>query len=500
MKPDPPPYDDQDLVANRRFALWPHGAVVAAMVLVLVSFALSMPSVGWPYASLAAMLLLLLIISFLALAARRNLLDSRDRAIKLSGALAAQYAAIAARERELLLLMDNVPVGVASFDAQSHLRRCNLRYARIFGLQPGAIVGLAIADYVPPLALAQLLPYWEKALAGQTQHYRRSNGGEGSGAVTWLDADVVPEIVDGKVVGLFALVVDVTERVRAEQEIHDLNVDLEQRVERRTQELAQVMGSLRLSREELVRSQAKAGLSALIASVAHELNTPIGNSVLVASTFSDLARQLLQQLESGDIRKSSLVELARNLAEGSAMLQSNLSRAETLLKSFKQVAADQASEQQREFDLAEVVAEVVSSLAPSLRKSRHSVVQDIPAGITMNSVPGPLGQVVINLINNAYMHAFEGRDDGILTISANVQDQDVCMRFADNGVGMDQSVLLHLFEPFFSTKIGRGGTGLGMGIVDSIVRKILGGAIRVHSTVGQGTCFELVLPLVVIAN
>ena len=497
MKPDPSTDDARDLVAYRRLVLWAYGAMAAAMVLVFGSVVFGPPTHGWRYASLAALLLVLLIVSFLAFAARQNLLESRDRAVKLSGALAAQNAAIVARERELLLLMDNVPVGVASFDAQSRLRRCNLRYARIFGLQPGAIVGLAIADYVPAPALAQLLPYWEKALAGETQHYRRSNGGEGSGAVTWLDADVVPEFVDGKVVGLFALVVDVTERVRAEQEIHDLNVDLEHRVERRTQELAQVMGSLQTSREELVRSQAKAGLSAMIASVAHELNTPIGNSVLVASTFSDLARQLLQQLDSGDMRRSSLAELSHNLSDGSALLQSNLARAETLLKNFKQVAADQASAQQREFDLAEVVSEVVSSLGPSLKKSPHRVVQEIPAGITMDSVPGPLGQVVINLINNAYMHAFEGRSDGILTISAHVQEQQVHMRFADNGVGMDQSVLVHLFEPFFSTKIGRGGAGLGMGIVDSIVRKILGGAIHVQSTVGQGTCFEVVLPLVV---
>lgn len=436
------------------------------------------------------------VIAFLAYTARQHLLNSRDRAISLSQELAAQNAAYAARERELQLLMDNVPVGVASFDAQSHLRRCNLRYATLFGAQPRDIVGHAIADYVPPLALSQLMPYWEKALAGVPQHYRRSNGNPDAGAVSWLDADVVPEIVDGKVVGLFALVVDVTQRVRAEQEIRDLNADLERRVEHRTQELALALDSLHASREELARSQAKAALSALVASVAHELSSPIGNSVLVASTFRDLARELLQQLESGQLRKSSLLELGRNLEDGSLMLQSNLSRAEALVKNFKQVAADQASEQRRSFDLAEVVAEVVASLRPSLKKSPHRVVQDIAPGIVMDSLPGPLGQVLINLINNAYMHAFEGRaDGGLLTISANVQGESVLLRVADNGVGIADSVLQHLFEPFFSTKIGRGGTGLGMSIVDSIVRKALGGAITVQSVPGQGTVFDITLPL-----
>lgn len=111
-------------------------------------------------------------------------------------------------------------------------------------------------------------------------------------------------------------------------------------------------------------------------------------------------------------------------------------------------------------------------------------------------MPGPLGQVVINLINNAYMHAFEGRTDGVLTISATTQDRQVQLHISDNGTGMEQSVLLHLFEPFFSTKIGHGGTGLGMSIVDSIVRKVLGGAVHVRSVVGNGTTFDIHLPRV----
>jgi PAS domain S-box-containing protein len=423
-------------------------------------------------------------------------LNSRDRAIKLTSELAQHNAEIAHREREMLLLMDNVPAGVASFDAQSRLRRCNMRYAAIFAAHPKDIVGLPISAYVPKVALDQILPFWAKALGGEPQRYRRTNVDSQTGIETWLDVDVLPEFENAEVVGLFALLVDVSERVRTEREIRELNADLERRVAYRTTELELAMGRLNESREELVRSQAKAALSALVASVAHELSTPIGNSVLVASTFSDLSRQLQQQVESGQLRKSNLLDMCRNLDEGSLLLQRNLSRSETLLRNFKQVAADQASEQQRPFDLAEVIAEVVSSLGPSLRKSPHRVVQRIEAGIIMDSLPGPLGQVVINLINNAYMHAFEGRLDGVLAITASVQGEQVTLQFADNGVGIPQGVLLHLFEPFFSTKIGRGGTGLGMSIVDSIVRKVLGGAMQVQSVVGQGTTLEIRLPRV----
>jgi signal transduction histidine kinase len=314
-------------------------------------------------------------------------------------------------------------------------------------------------------------------------------------AVTWLDVDVTPEFQDGKVIGLYAVLVDVTAKVQAEAEIRMLNEELELRVRRRTDELAKTMQTLHDSREELVRSQAKATLSALVASVSHELSTPIGNAVLVASALTDLARDLQQQLDTGQVRKSSLTALNRTLQEGGSMLQRNLERAETLLKNFKQVSADQASEQRRSFDLAEVVKEVVASLGPSHKNSPHRVLLDVPSGIVMDSYPGPLGQVVINLINNAYMHAFEHCEAGVLTVSVLRRDSQVEMKFADNGSGISSDVLLHLFEPFYSTKIGRGGTGLGMSIVDSIVRKTLGGSMHVDSVVGQGSTFTVTLPL-----
>jgi signal transduction histidine kinase len=120
----------------------------------------------------------------------------------------------------------------------------------------------------------------------------------------------------------------------------------------------------------------------------------------------------------------------------------------------------------------------------------------VSTGIAMDSFPGPLGQVVINLINNAYHHAFEGRSAGTLTIRAEVRAKTVELAFADDGVGMCSDTLLHMFEPFFSTKIGRGGTGLGMSIVDGIVRKTLGGTMQVRSVVAEGTTFEITLPLV----
>ena len=438
----------------------------------------------------------MVVIAFLTIAARHNLALSRDQALALSKALQQQVAEVAQNERQLELLLDNVPAAVASFDAHSRLRSCNQRYADLFAVHPHDIIGKVIENYLPPLVLEQIQSNWAKALAGERQAYRRFNVDPKTSALTWLDGVIKPEYEGQRIVGLYVMLTDVTDKVQSEAEIKNLNSELEMRVTRRTNELALAMEKLHESREELVRSQAKATLAALVASVSHELGTPIGNSVLVASSLQDLARELQNQLDTNQLKKSTLTELNRTLGEGSNLLLRNLKRAEGLLQNFKQVSADQVSEQRRNFDLAAMVGEVVASLAPSLKTQPHRIIQDMPMGIVMDSFPGPLGQVVINLINNAYMHAFEGRSDGVLRIAAVVSEAEVTLRFEDNGVGISGETLVHLFEPFFSTKIGRGGTGLGMSIVESIVRQTLGGTMQVASVVGQGTTMSVTLPMV----
>ena len=148
----------------------------------------------------------------------------------------------------------------------------------------------------------------------------------------------------------------------------------------------------------------------------------------------------------------------------------------------------------RHFVLAEVIAETLHALSPSLKGKPHRVVTEIPPDITLQSQPGALGQVIINLVNNAYLHAFEGRDDGVLSISAQAADGWVTIKITDNGRGMSPEQVERLDDPFFSTKKGQGGSGLGMAIVRNLVSKTLGGRVSVNSALGQGTSFTIELP------
>lgn len=280
------------------------------------------------------------------------------------------------------------------------------------------------------------------------------------------------------------------------RQVQDLNQNLELRVAQRTAELQQALEHLQHSQEELAHSAANATLSTMIAGVSHELGTPLGNSKMVAGTLAEYTRNTVRDMESGLLRRSGLAQYMEQMTEGVALLQRNLERSVDLLANFRQVAADQASEQRRTFDLASMVNEILHTLSPSLKRHPHKVVVDIPEGIDMDSQPGPLGQVVINLVNNAYLHAFEGRSHGVLTIEGRLDGEQVRLAFVDNGVGMAPEHLAKLFVPFFSTKIGNGGTGLGMAIVRNLVGKTLGGRITVSSVLGEGTRFDLVMPRV----
>ena len=307
------------------------------------------------------------------------------------------------------------------------------------------------------------------------------------GAVDYIFKPVNPAVVRARVHTQLDL-------RRAIQRLSENEQALEHRIAERTAELDAAREKLRISQEDLIRSEGRATLNTLVASVTHDMGTPLGNGLVMANTLAEEAKSLRALIESGQIKRSDLLRFLDTLNEGCDLIQRNLNRGVDLLQNFKQVAADQASEQRRCFDLVATVREVVGSLAPTLKRSPHRVEIDIPDDIVMDSLPGALGQVIINLVNNAWLHAFEGRNDGVLTIHAREENGQIQLRVSDNGVGIASEHIDVLFRPFFSTKIGQGGTGLGTAIVHNLVVKVLGGTISVDSKLGEGTTFSITLP------
>ncbi len=177
------------------------------------------------------------------------------------------------------------------------------------------------------------------------------------------------------------------------------------------------------------------------------------------------------------------------------MLSQNLHLAADLIGHFKQLAVDQTSSQRRKFELAQVVEDVLLALRPQFRKLPHQVVPDIAPDLMLDSFPGPLGQVLSNLISNALIHGLASMPAGIITIKAwEGEDQQINLEVSDNGVGIPREHRSKVFDPFFTTRLGSGGSGLGLHLVYSIVTRVLGGRIHFTSETGQGTRFIIRLP------
>ena len=294
-----------------------------------------------------------------------------------------------------------------------------------------------------------------------------------------------------------------TETLRHREELlKENNEALEQRVVERTQhliqansELAVAMTQLRQTQAELVQSGKMAALGAMVAGVAHEMNTPVGNARLAATTLVHQADRLTATLESGKVSRAELTQCALSLREGADLIDKSLERASNLVRSFKQVAVDQTSHRRRSFYIDEVIHENQLLLTPRLNKAGISVTLECPAQLEMLSYPGDFGQVLTNLMENAMAHAYAGQTSGNVRVRViETPPGRVRLTVQDFGAGIAAQSLPRIFDPFFTTRMGQGGSGLGLSIVYAMVTKTLGGTIAVESTVGEGTVFTLDLP------
>ncbi len=281
-----------------------------------------------------------------------------------------------------------------------------------------------------------------------------------------------------------------------ERQLQDINLQLEQRVNDRTRHLEDALQALRLTQDDLVEAQKLSSLGRLVAGVSHELNTPIGNAVTAASALSDTLRDLTRQVESQAVSRKRLVETMATGREMAALVLSSTERASSLIASFKRMAVDDTSQQRRSFDLRSTLEDLMRAFAPTLKRYRWSVQLDIPHGIVMDSFPGPLDQVVGNLLQNAERHAFAPDREGTFTMAARAHGDRVSLTLTDTGQGMAPEVLARIYEPFFTTKLGEGGSGLGLSIVRNLVHGLLGGHMTVQSTPALGTKFTIDLPRV----
>ena len=273
------------------------------------------------------------------------------------------------------------------------------------------------------------------------------------------------------------------------------NTRLFTELQERTRQLSQSLEDLRAAQDGLIQTEKLAALGRLVAGVAHEINTPVGTSLTVASAFINKAKLFEADVARGDLRRSTLTEFIAASREAGSQIMMNLNQAADLIQSFKQVAADRNVSDRRRFDLGEVTERIVKGLRFGLRPQNIEVKVDCAPDLFINSYPGPFGQVLTNLVVNAATHAFPDGARGSVHVAVRAAGRnDIEVVFSDDGCGMQEEIRRQVFDPFFTTRRDQGSTGLGLHIVHNIVTIRLGGRISLESRPGAGTKVRIVMP------
>jgi signal transduction histidine kinase len=281
-----------------------------------------------------------------------------------------------------------------------------------------------------------------------------------------------------------------------------VNQELEERVGQRTsdllmlnKELVSTIDQLKLTQHQLVESEKLAALGGLVAGIAHEVNTPLGVGVTAASHLEQQAQRFAQRIDAGTVTSEDIADFRSVVVESSAMVLRNLQRADKMIRSFKQVAVDQSSEQPRRINVRAYLDEILVSLQPTLKRRPHKLELEVDPELTVTTQPGALYQIVVNLVMNSLTHGFADRDGGTIRIAVRRDGEHWLFDYADDGCGMGEEVRRHIFEPFFTTRRGQGGSGLGMHIVYNLAVQALGGTIELDTAPGRGARFVLRIPL-----
>jgi PAS domain S-box-containing protein len=385
-----------------------------------------------------------------------------------------------AAEDSVRELIEAMPLPLVVTNISDHTVLYANTYAQnAYAIWPG--MGSVKSAYVDPSEREELVA--RLARDGQVNAYetrlRNPHGGE-----EWALMSARRLVYDGVPALLVASSV-ITERKTLENDLQAAKTKAEE-----------ALRELQNTQQSLIEAEKMASLGGLVAGVAHEINTPVGITLTTASHLQEKVVSLKRLFDSGKIRKQEFADFMDLANNACTLLLSNCTRAANLIQSFKQVAVDQASDERRRFMLGDYINEVLLSVGPRLKRTPHKITVSCPEDLEVDSYPGPLSQILTNFVMNSLLHGFDDETPGQMTITVTPPDDKgmIGLRYADSGKGIPPENLKHVFEPFFTTRRGEGGSGLGLNIVYNLVKQTLKGSIHAEANPGGGAAFVLSFP------
>lgn len=325
-----------------------------------------------------------------------------------------------------------------------------------------------------------------------------------SGAVDYLVKPIDAHIVQSKVkifLDLFqqklTLSVVCQKQKKDENKLLVKNRTLKQTINEKSSEIEISAKLLSMTEQHLLKSEKMASLGRLVAGMAHELNTPIGICVTGASMLQDHTNSFAELYASGQLKKKQLDKFLNKTIESTEIILSNVDRAAELISSFKLIAVDASNEMNREINLYEYIVSIHHSLKPEMRRFKHDISIDGDTELAIDTYPGSISQLLTNLLMNSLTHAFDEQSGGDINIHISQQNDEAIICYSDNGKGMSEETVEKVFDPFYTTRLGLGGSGLGMYISYNLVNEVLQGNMSCKSIRNEGCLFTITLPKII---
>lgn len=386
-------------------------------------------------------------------------------------------------------ILNNSPDGIFTISADLEIRYVNPAFCRLLGYLPDELIGTQITQYLGDLDVLT-------ACMAEVSECGYCN-----------DQETIFKRKDGSVVHISKSVQAICDEagnfkeilvsVRDLTDLHKLNKELaqsKQQLEVTNKNLEYMIEDLGNTHKQLVESEKLASLGGLVAGVAHEINTPLGISVTSASAIHEILKTVQDKFDGNRLKRSELESFFNESNQACNILHTNLLRASGLVRSFKQVAVDQTVDELRKIDLKKYIDEILISIGPSLTYSKVIIHTECDDNIEIETHPGAISQIISNLALNSMSHAYDEDSEGTIAIKTYLANNNIVIEYSDDGKGISQENLKNIFTPFFTTRRGSGGSGLGLSIVYNLVTGTLKGKISVASKEGEGTTFKIFFP------
>ena len=306
----------------------------------------------------------------------------------------------------------------------------------------------------------------------------------------WAEILLTKILINHEVI-LYAVWRDIQDKKELEIQIKNKNFDLQES----NDELEKMIDNLKKTQNKLIESEKLAGLGSLVAAVAHEINTPVGIGLTGSSHLEYLNEVINEKYKNDEMSKEEFEEYLKSSNDLVKVINSNLNRTADIVRNFKQVSADQTSEQKRVFRFKEYIRGILVSIDSIIKKRDLEINIDCDDSLEIVSYPGFFAQIVTNLVSNSINHAFDEKESGKISFSIKRKDNLLTFLYSDNGKGILEKNLSKIYEPFFSTNKEGGGSGLGLNIVYNLVTTNLKGTIECESKINEGTIFIIRVPI-----